>query len=42
MSNHQQQQGYNDARQGNGPKNTHGMNHQAANAYNTGYKDGKK
>jgi len=42
MSNHQHQQGHNDAQQGKGPKNTHGMPHQAANAYNTGYQGGKK
>ncbi|WP_366555354.1 hypothetical protein [Aquibaculum sediminis] len=42
MSNHQHQQGQNDAQKGNGPKNTSGMNHQAANSYNAGYKSGKK
>jgi len=42
MSQHQKQQGSHDAQQGKGPKNTHGMNHQAANAYNAGYQDGKK
>lgn len=40
MSNQQHQQGQRDAQQGKGPQNTHGMNHQAANSYNAGYKQG--
>lgn len=36
------QQGKKDGQSGDGPKNTSGMNHQAANSYNAGYKDGQK
>lgn len=37
MSNSNYSQGAQDAQQGKGAANTHGMNHHAANAYNAGY-----
>ncbi len=42
MSGTPQDQGRNDAQSGKGPKNTSNMPHQAANAYDAGYQDGKK
>jgi len=39
-SQNQYNQGRKDANQGKGPKNTHGMRHQDANAYNAGLKQG--
>lgn len=41
MGNNAFGQGAQDARQGNGPANTHGMPHQQANSYNAGYQSGK-
>ena len=41
MSNQQHQKGQKDNNQGKGPKNTQGMNHQAANSYNAGYNGAK-